>query len=59
MNRDLLVCATFMQGAQYMRANWLSNRVLENYDPIIEAICEAWSNLIEIPETIKSIGMRE
>ena len=44
---------------QYMRANWLSNRVFENYDAIIEVICEAWNNLTEIPETIKSIGMRE
>ena len=44
---------------QYMRPNWLSTRVFENSDAIIEAICEAWNNLIEIPDTIKSIGMRE
>ena len=44
---------------QYMRANWLSNRVFENYDAIIEVICQAWNNLIEVPDTIKSIGMRE
>ena len=44
---------------QYMRANWLSNRTFEDYDAIIEAICEASNNLIEIPDTIKSIGMRE
>jgi hypothetical protein len=44
---------------QYMRANWLSNRVFENYDAIIEAICEAWNNLMKLPETIKSIGMRQ
>lgn len=44
---------------QYMRANWLSNRVYESYDDIIEAICEAWNNLIALPDTIKSIGMRE
>ena len=44
---------------QYMRANWLSNRVFENYYAIIEAICEAWNNLIEIPDAIISIGMRE
>jgi len=37
----------------------LSNPVYDNYDAIIEAISEAWNNLIEIPETIKSIGMRE
>ena len=26
---------------QYMRANWLCNRVFENYDAIVEAICES------------------
>jgi len=31
---------------RYMRANWPSNRIFENYDAIIEAICEAWNNLI-------------
>jgi transposase len=28
---------------QYLRANWLSNRVFETYDEIIDAACEAWS----------------
>jgi transposase len=44
---------------QYMRGNWLSNRVFETYDDIIEAACEAWRNLINQPETITSIGSRE
>ena len=44
---------------QCMRANWLSNRVFETYDAIIEAACEAWNKLIALPETIKSIGMRD
>ena len=44
---------------QYMRANWLSNRVFETYDDIIEAACEAWKKLIAQPDTITSIGMRE
>ena len=44
---------------QYMRANWLSNRVFETYDAIIEAACEAWNKLIALPDTIKSIGMRD
>jgi transposase len=43
---------------QYMRANWLSNRVFENYDAIIDAACDAWRKLIAQPETITSIGMR-
>ena len=42
-----------------MQAKRISNRVCKNYDAIIEAICKPWNNLIEIPEIIKSIGMRE
>jgi transposase len=44
---------------QYLRQNWLSNTVFENYDAIIDAACAAWRNLIAQPETITSIGMRE
>ena len=44
---------------QYMRSNWLSNRVFETYDAIIDAACEAWRNLVAQPRTITSIGMRD
>jgi hypothetical protein len=44
---------------QYLRANWLSNRVFETYDDIIDAACEAWKNLIARPPVITSIGMRD
>jgi hypothetical protein len=44
---------------QYLRGNWLSNSVFENYDAIIDAACEAWQKLIAEPDTITSIGMRE
>jgi len=44
---------------QYLRANWLSNTVFEDYNAIIEAGCEAWNNLIDQPETITSIGTRK
>ena len=48
---------------QYLRANYLSNRVFENYEAIVEAIvesaCEAWNKLISQPQTITSIGMRD
>ena len=44
---------------QYMRANWLSNRVFETYDAIIDAACEAWQKLIAQPQIITSIGMRD
>jgi transposase len=44
---------------QYIRANWLSNRVFETYDEIIDAACDAWSRLVKEPEIITSIGMRD
>ena len=43
---------------QYLRANWLSNRVFENYEAIVDAGCQAWNKLITQPNTITSIGTR-
>jgi len=42
-----------------MRQNWLSNRVFETYDEVVESACDAWQKLIAQPETIISIGWRE
>src|SRR5215210_2139675 len=44
---------------QYLRGNWLSNRVFETYDAIIDAACQAWMNILGEPEIITSIGMRD
>ncbi len=44
---------------QYLRANWLSNRVFDTYEHIIEAACEAWRQFIANPQAITSIGMRQ
>ena len=44
---------------QYLRQNWLSNRVFDTYEEIIDAACQAWQNLIATPETITSNGTRE
>jgi transposase len=41
---------------QYLRGNWLSNRVFHTYDAIIDAACEAWRKLIAEPQAITSIG---
>ena len=27
---------------QYLRQNWISNTVFENYDAIVDAACDAW-----------------
>ena len=44
---------------QYLRSNYLSNRVFKDYDAIVDATCDAWNALIKTPETITSIGMRD
>lgn len=43
----------------YLRQNWLSNRVFDNYDAIVQACCQAWNNLIDRPREIMSTGPRE
>jgi hypothetical protein len=44
---------------QFMRDNWLSNSVFENYDDIVEHSCHHWNRLIGQPWRIISIGLRE
>ena len=44
---------------QFMRENWLSNRVFKSYDDIVDLACEAWNKLIDQPWTIMSIGLRD
>jgi len=44
---------------QFMRDNWLSNRVFTSYEDIVDHCCEAWNKLVDRPWTIMSIGMRD
>ena len=44
---------------QFMRENWLSNRIFKSYDEIVDHCCYAWNKLIDQPWTIMSIGLRE
>ncbi len=44
---------------QFMRENWLSNRVFKSYDDILAHCCQAWNKLVEQPWTIMSIGLRD
>ena len=44
---------------QFMRDNWLSNRIFEDYEAIVDACCDAWMRLMERPWKIMSIGLRE
>jgi transposase len=43
---------------QFMRDNWLSNRVFDGYDDIVALCCEAWNKLVDQPWRIMTIGMR-
>src|SRR5665811_153672 len=33
---------------QYMRDNWLSNRVFKSYDDIVDHCCYAWNTLVDL-----------
>lgn len=43
---------------QYLRQNRLSNRVFDGYNAIVDACCEAWTNLMRSPNQIQSIATR-
>lgn len=43
---------------QFMRDNWLSNRVFSSYDDILAHCCYAWNKLVDQPWRIMSIGLR-
>jgi hypothetical protein len=44
---------------QFIRDNWLSNRVFETYEEILDAACQAWNRLIDQPWHIMSIVLRD
>ena len=44
---------------QYMRDNWLSNRIFKSYDDIVDHCCYAWNMLMDRPWKIMSIGLRQ
>jgi transposase len=44
---------------QYMRDNWLSNRVFNSYDDILNHCCYSWNKLIDQTWRIMSIGLRD
>jgi transposase len=44
---------------QYMRDNWLSNRVFLSFENIVGHCCEAWNKLTDQPWRIMSIGLRD
>ena len=44
---------------QFIRDNWLSNRIFKSYDEIVALCCQAWNKLIDQPWKIMSIGHRK
>ena len=44
---------------QFMRDNWLSNRIFKSYDDILDQCCNAWNRLTDQPWRIMSIGLRD
>ena len=44
---------------QFMRDNWLSNRVFASYSDILDHCCFTWNRLVDQPWRITSIGLRD
>jgi transposase len=44
---------------QFMRQNWLSNRVFKSFNDILDHCCYAWNTLIAPPWKIMSIALRD
>jgi hypothetical protein len=44
---------------QFMRQNWLSNRIFKSFDDIVDHCCYAWNTLIDQPWRIMSIARRD
>jgi transposase len=44
---------------QFLRENWLSNRVFRSYEDILDHCCAAWNRLTDQPWRIMSIGLRD
>ncbi len=44
---------------QFMRENWISNRIFTSYSDILDHCCDAWNKLTNRPWLIMSIGLRD
>jgi transposase len=44
---------------QFLRDNWLSNRIFTSYKNLLGHCCAAWNKLIDQPSRIVSIGRRD
>jgi hypothetical protein len=44
---------------QFLRDNWLSNRVFDDADALVDHCCDAWNKLVNQPWMIMSLGLRD
>ena len=44
---------------QFIRGNWLSNRVFASDNAVVDHCCDAWNRLTEQPWRVMSIGLRQ
>ena len=44
---------------QFLRDNWLSNRIFTSYSDILDHCCAAWNTLMDQPWRIMSLGLRD
>lgn len=44
---------------QFLRQNYLANRVYDSYETLVDACCEAWNELVAAPEAIRSLATRD
>ena len=44
---------------QFLRNNWLSNRVFASHDAVVDHCCTAWNRLADQPRRVMSIGRRK
>lgn len=44
---------------QFLRDNWLGDRIFSSYEDIVEQCCQVWNRFIDQPWKIMSIGLRD
>ena len=44
---------------QFIRQNWLSNRIFKSFEDIVHHCCHAWNTLVDQPWKIMSIAQRD
>ena len=44
---------------QFMRDNWLSNRVFPSHEAMVDFCCQAWNRLVDQPRHIVFRGLRD